>query len=273
MSTRTTRVGGCIGEPRCAEALSGSGNLHLSTPLRPCTPRIVKACLPVAGNDCRPKRVCGAVFFDHRFAGSFGVLFDFRTLKPVSEALPVESAGSEKNISAEYIGEMDTIRMHVVLQGAISKWGDKSMKLSTKSRYGVRLILDIALHGHNGPVRLGAIARRQDIPVKYVEQIIIPLRKAGYLISFLGPKGGFLLGKPPEGITVGEIVNLLERGLELTKCTKNPEVCERAESCVTRLIWKETAEAINERLNAITFSDLIRMSVDNPGFEKCGTED
>lgn len=147
------------------------------------------------------------------------------------------------------------------------------MKLSTRSRYGVRLILDMALHSDNGPVRLGDIAERQAIPIKYLEQIIIPLKKSRYVASVRGPKGGHMLAKPPEDITVGEIVNLLEGGLRLTRCTKNPEVCKRAEHCVTRFVWKETTEAINERLNAITFSDLIKKSGNNTNFVECGPDD
>ncbi len=147
------------------------------------------------------------------------------------------------------------------------------MKLSTRSRYGVRLILDMALHSQSGPVRLGVIAERQGIPVKYLEQIIIPLKKAKYVSSVRGPRGGHLLAKRAEDITVGEIVNLLEGGLKLTKCTKDPKICERSEHCITRFVWKETTEAINERLNAITFSDLVKRSGGNTSFVECGPED
>ena len=143
------------------------------------------------------------------------------------------------------------------------------MKLSTRSRYGVRLILDMALHNESGPVRLGVIAERQGIPVKYLEQIIIPLKKAKYVSSVRGPKGGHLLAKSPEEITVGEIVNLLEGGLKLTKCTKDPETCERSDNCITRFVWKETTEAINERLNSITFSDLVKKTGGNANFVEC----
>ncbi len=143
------------------------------------------------------------------------------------------------------------------------------MKLSTRSRYGVRLLLDIALHGKDGPVRLGVIAERQGIPIKYLEQIIIPLKKAQYVTSVRGPKGGHLLSRPPDSITVGEIVNLLEGGLKLTRCVKNPGACERSEHCITRFIWKETSEVMQNRLNSITFSDLTRMSDGRGSFLEC----
>ena len=80
------------------------------------------------------------------------------------------------------------------------------MKLSTRSRYGTRLMLDMAQHYREGPIHLGDIAKRQDVSVKYLEQIIIPLKKAHYIESVRGSKGGHILTKPPEEITVGEIV-------------------------------------------------------------------
>ena len=86
------------------------------------------------------------------------------------------------------------------------------MKLSTRSRYGTRMLLDMAKHYNQGPVQLGDIAKRQNISMKYLEQIIIPLKRAHYVESVQGPKGGHLLAKPPEQITVAEIVTLLEEG-------------------------------------------------------------
>src|SRR5208337_445080 len=134
------------------------------------------------------------------------------------------------------------------------------MKLSTRSRYGVRLMLDLALHEAEGPVRLGSVAQRQGIGIKYLEQIIISLKKADYVTSVRGPKGGHMLSRPPEEITVGEIVKLLEGGLKLTRCTQYPEECDRSDKCVTRILWKETTEAIHERLDSITLRDLMDRS-------------
>jgi len=143
------------------------------------------------------------------------------------------------------------------------------MKLSTRSRYGVRLMLDLALHEAGEPVRLGSVAQRQGIGIKYLEQIIISLKKADYVTSVRGPKGGHMLTRPPEEITVGEIVGLLEGGLKLTRCTQYPEVCVRSGSCVTRILWKEATEAIRERLDAITFRDLVNMSPAGVGSTEC----
>lgn len=131
------------------------------------------------------------------------------------------------------------------------------MKLSTRSRYGTRLILDMAQHHGKTPIQLGEIARRQNISLKYLEQIIRPLKRANYIKSFRGSKGGHMLNKPPEQITVGEIVALLEGGAILTHCSKNPQECSRAEQCPTRYLWMEASHAMFTRLNQITFADLL----------------
>jgi Rrf2 family protein len=136
-------------------------------------------------------------------------------------------------------------------------WGNLPMKLSTRSRYGTRLILDIAQHQGDTPIQLGEIARRQNISLKYLEQIIRPLKRAQYIKSFRGSKGGHMLNKPPEQITVGEVVALLEGGSVLTHCSKNPKACSRAERCPTRYLWMEASEALFARLNQITFADLL----------------
>jgi Rrf2 family protein len=131
------------------------------------------------------------------------------------------------------------------------------MKLSTRSRCGTRLMLDMAQHYHEGPVQLGDIAKRQDVSVKYLEQIIIPLKKAHYIESVRGRKGGHILTKPPEEITVGEIVALLENGACLVECAADASVCERADLCPTRLLWKEAYEAMIDRLGAVPLADLV----------------
>ncbi|MFZ5448878.1 MAG: RrF2 family transcriptional regulator [Thermodesulfobacteriota bacterium] len=131
------------------------------------------------------------------------------------------------------------------------------MKLSTRSRYGTRLMLDMALHYNEGPIQLGEIAKRQNVSVKYLEQIIIPLKKARLIDSVRGSKGGHILTKPPEEITVGEVVALLENGTSLVECVENAAVCGRADTCPTRLLWKEASAAMFERLEAVTLADLV----------------
>lgn len=145
------------------------------------------------------------------------------------------------------------------------------MKLSTRSRYGVRLLLDLALHSSEGPVQLGAVARRQGIGVKYLEQIAMRLKKANYLKSVRGPKGGHMLSRPPQEITIAEVVTLLEGGMKLTKCTGDGIECERWERCVTRIIWAEATEAFLQKLQ-INLRDLMDRvaGLDNP--ENCEDE-
>ena len=134
------------------------------------------------------------------------------------------------------------------------------MRLSTRSRYGTRLMLDMAEHYHDGPVHLMKIANRQGISVKYLEQIIIPLKKAQYVKSVRGPKGGHVLARPPEEITVGEIVALLEEGDSLVECSHNEAICDRSPFCPTRHIWQEAAEAMFAKLASITLADLLEKS-------------
>ncbi len=136
------------------------------------------------------------------------------------------------------------------------------MKLSTKTRYGTRMILDMAEHYGNGAIQLGEIANRQNISLKYLEQIIRPLKKAEYIKSFRGAKGGHMLSKAPEEITVGEIVAILEGGDTLVRCDRDPEDCDRVDSCLTRYLWMEAASAMFQRLSAITFADLLNLKED-----------
>jgi len=131
------------------------------------------------------------------------------------------------------------------------------MKLSTRSRYGTRMMLDLAQHYDEGPIQMGDIARRQDISVKYLEQLIIPLKKVDFIKSVRGPKGGHMLARPPEEITIGEIVKVLEGGIDLSDCIGNPDECNRSSSCLTRGIWEEATKAIYDRLNSITLSKFI----------------
>jgi Rrf2 family transcriptional regulator, iron-sulfur cluster assembly transcription factor len=139
------------------------------------------------------------------------------------------------------------------------------MKLSTKSRYGTRLMMDMAQHYQDGPIHLANVAKRQGISVKYLEQIIIPLKKANYVQSVRGPKGGHVLARPPEEITVGEIVALLEDGASLALCSDNPMVCERSSNCPTRYLWQEAAQAMFDKLRSITLADLLETAKLGPG--------
>ena len=133
------------------------------------------------------------------------------------------------------------------------------MKLSTRSRYGTRMMLDMAQHYDQGPIQIGDIAKRQDISVKYLEQLIIPLKKANYVKSVRGPKGGHMLAKSPEEVTVGEIVEVLEGEINLARCIESPEICDRSDTCLTRGVWEEATRAMYDKLNSITLSKMIKM--------------
>ena len=115
----------------------------------------------------------------------------------------------------------------------------------------------MANHYDKGPVHLEIIARRQNISLKYLEQIIILLKKAQYIKSVRGPSGGYILAKPPHEITVGEIVVLLEEDTYLVYCSDRPEACDRSDICPIRHVWKEAAEAMFEKLNSFTLADLL----------------
>ncbi len=131
------------------------------------------------------------------------------------------------------------------------------MKLSTRSRYGTRMMLHLAQHYDEGPVQIRNVSKRENISVKYLEQLIIPLKKANFIKSVRGPKGGHMLAKPPKAITVGEIVRVLEGGINLSSCIENPEVCDRTNDCLTRDLWEEATKAMYEKLNSATLSKMI----------------
>ncbi len=132
------------------------------------------------------------------------------------------------------------------------------MKLSTRSRYGTRMMLDLAQHYDGEPVQIGQIAKRQDISVKYLEQLIIPLKKADFIKSIRGPKGGHMLAKSPKEITIGQIVEVLEGGVDLTVCVGDTDVCERSAECLIRDTWKEATKAMYEKLNSISLAKIIK---------------
>jgi Rrf2 family protein len=121
------------------------------------------------------------------------------------------------------------------------------------------MILDLAQHYGQGAIQLGEIAKHQKISLKYLEQIIRPLKKADYVKSFRGAKGGHMLNKPPDEITVGEIVAVLEGGDTLIQCDQDPATCERKDLCLTRYLWIEAAKAMYTRLDEISFADLMSL--------------
>ena len=137
------------------------------------------------------------------------------------------------------------------------------MRLSTKSRYGVRAIFDIAYHSEGLKTQVKNISRRQGISPRYLEQIFQKLKKAGILGSKRGPSGGYFLNKKPEEITLGEIIRITEGSIDPVLCI-NPEdssqPCERSGECVTRIIWNEAGNRLKEYFDSVTIKDLCDMA-------------
>ena len=132
------------------------------------------------------------------------------------------------------------------------------MKISTKGRYALRLMLDLALHDSDAPVRIKDIAARQDISDKYLEQIISSLNKAGYVKSIRGPQGGYALQQTPDKYTIGMILRLTEGSLSPVECLDdNGAICDREENCVTQILWKKLDDAIKGVVDNITLEDLM----------------
>jgi len=133
----------------------------------------------------------------------------------------------------------------------------KSMKLSTRGRYGTRALLDLALHQGEGPVPLKDIAQRQQISLLYLEHLIAPLIAGGIVRSTRGARGGVSLAKPPDEIRLSEVIQLLEGSIAPAECVNNPGICTRSELCVTRDIWSELKKAMNGILESTTLQDLV----------------
>jgi len=135
------------------------------------------------------------------------------------------------------------------------------MKVSTRSRYGIRLLMDIAMHGQGRAVSLHEIAQRQDISLKYLEKITRILKREGYLSGKRGPNGGHRLTKPMDEIYLGDVVRVLEGDLDLVNCWMNDTPCPRMQYCKTHRIWTELTEIIYTKLNTITLQELIEDDV------------
>ena len=130
------------------------------------------------------------------------------------------------------------------------------MKLSTRGGYGTKVFLDLALYQGVGPVLLKDISRRQRIPLHYLEHLIAPLIAGGIIRSSRGAKGGIWLVKSPAEIRLSKVIPLLEGSIAPAECVTNPKLCESADACVTRDVWMEMENAMNEVLESITLQHL-----------------
>ena len=130
------------------------------------------------------------------------------------------------------------------------------MRLSTKGRYGTRAMLDLAIRGNGKAIPAKDIAKSQNIPIRYLEQILNTLRKVGLVKSVRGINGGYSLAKKPDEIKILDIVTTLEGSLAPVKCVDDTGECERTEHCTTRALWSELKDKIEETLSAATLADL-----------------
>lgn len=137
------------------------------------------------------------------------------------------------------------------------------MKISTKGRYAVRMMLDLAEHGEGRYVALKEIAERQGISKKYLEQIVTILNKSDFLMTNRGFQGGYKLAKTPDKYTVGEILRLTEGSLAPVSCLEHqPNQCSRASFCPTLFIWKGLGDVINNYLDSITLQDVLDKQIE-----------
>ncbi len=134
------------------------------------------------------------------------------------------------------------------------------MRLSTRGRYGTRLMVDLAQHYAEGPIPLAEIAKRQDLSAKYLEQLIILLKRAGLIRSVRGRRGGYVLARKPEEISVGEIVETLEGKLAVADCVTEPELCYRSPDCPTREIWVGITDVLKNQLFSLNLRYILRKS-------------
>lgn len=137
------------------------------------------------------------------------------------------------------------------------------MKISTKGRYALRLMLDLAIHGNGELVRIRSIAERQEISEKYLEQIISVLNRAGFVKSVRGAQGGYRLTKEPSEYTVGMILRLTEGSLAPVACLEEDEnQCARYQNCATVEVWERLKVAIDNVVDHITLEDLVKWQME-----------
>ncbi len=131
------------------------------------------------------------------------------------------------------------------------------MKLSTRGRYGLRAMFDLTIYYSQDHISLNNIAERQDISEGYLEQLIIPLKKAGLVKGIRGAQGGYMLAKPPSDITVGEILRVLEGPIAIVDCLTGENKCRKVDTCVTRSIWEKISNSMANVVDSITLEELM----------------
>ena len=135
------------------------------------------------------------------------------------------------------------------------------MKLSTKGRYGLRALIDLAMYGEEEAVSIQSISARQQISDSYLEQLVRKLKRAGLVNSVRGAQGGYILAKPAEEISVGDVLRALEGSIEAVSCGKEHNAnCLGEDLCVARYVWQKVNKSIQETVDSITISQLVEES-------------
>lgn len=134
------------------------------------------------------------------------------------------------------------------------------MKLTSKGRYAVTAMLDVALHASVGPVSLADISQRQEISLSYLEQLFARLRKQGLVTSVRGPGGGYLLGKEAAAISVGDVISAVNESVDATRCGGATGGCQSGMRCLTHTLWTQLSEQIESFLNNVSLAQLVAQS-------------
>ena len=131
------------------------------------------------------------------------------------------------------------------------------MKFSTRGRYGIHAMYDLALNVDNGPQPIKAIAEREDIPEAYLEQIFAALKREGLVTSVRGAQGGYALAKAPEAISVGDVLQAVEGNISLAECLEGDHMCEKAGVCPSRIVWRKLRDGMKAIVDGISLQDMI----------------
>lgn len=132
------------------------------------------------------------------------------------------------------------------------------MQFSTKVRYALRAMMELAAHHGNDPVHLKAIAQKQDISDKYLEQVMAPLRTQGLVFTRKGSRGGYTLARPPGEISLFEIVHAVEGSLAPVSCVDHADLCEKVDVCAARDLWERLKELVSDELRSMSLADLVQ---------------
>lgn len=137
------------------------------------------------------------------------------------------------------------------------------MKLSTKGKYGLKAMFELSLSHSRGPISIKVIAKKQNIPEQYLEQIFSKLKKAKLIKSVRGAQGGYLLSRKASDITVYDILSVLEGPVSISECLENEDLCENSDACVTKLVWAKMKESMENVMKSITLCDMVNDYYEN----------